>query len=149
MKKYKFKLQTVLDMREKVLNEKLLELSQLTAGLRIEQTNLINFKATQTRLNGELDELYKAEILDITKIGYYKQFLKKFAQLIFGQEDLIKKMENVVRLKQLEVSAAMQDKKVMEKLKEKEEKKYYGHIDYLERQEIDDLAISRYKGSQG
>jgi len=135
-------------MREKVLNEKLLELSQLMTGLRIEQANLANFKATQIRLNGELGELYNAEILDITKIGYYKQFLKKFAQLIFGQEDLIKKMENVVHLKQMEVNIAMQDKKVMEKLKEKEEQKYYSHIDYLERQEIDDITISRYKRSQ-
>lgn len=135
-------------MREKVLNEKLIELSKIMTAFHNEQATLVKFKELNQRLNGELSDLCNQDILDITKIGWYKEYLKKLGQLITAQENLIKKIENVVQLKQAEVNIAMQDKKIMEKLKEKEENKYYNHIEYLERQEIDDIAINRYKRNQ-
>ena len=53
-----------------------------------------------------------------------------------------------VKIKQAEVQEAYKQVKVLEKLKEKQEKEFYTTVDKLFDKEIDDLAITRYESSR-
>jgi len=48
-------------------------------------------------------------------------------------------------LKQLEVTDALKEVKILEKLKETQEKKFYQEILYTEAKELDDIASTRFK----
>jgi flagellar FliJ protein len=146
LKKYSFRLQTILEMREKKLEEKRLEMAKIIAQLNEQiqkQEELITKVETSQK---SLENIYEgSEELDILEIRNYKDFLAKVASDIKTQEETIKKTRNSLRFKQLEVTEALKEVKVLEKLKETQEKKFYQHYEYVQAKEIDDIATTRYK----
>lgn len=133
-------------MREKKLEEKRLEMAKIIAQLNEQiqkQEELITKVETSQK---SLEKIYEgSEELDILEIRNYKDFLAKVASDIKTQEETIKKTRNALRFKQLEVTEALKEVKVLEKLKETQEKKFYQHYEYVQAKEIDDIATTRYK----
>ena len=146
MKKYAFKLQTVLGMREKVLEEKQLEMAKIVDFLNQQITKSENLKSKKETTKASLEAIYEnGEALDIFGITNYKNFLGKITNDIRNQEGVIENVKSVLRVKQTEVNNAYKEVKVLEKLKETQEKKFYQHIEYVQAQEIDDISATRYK----
>lgn len=85
------------------------------------------------------------EELDIFEVTNYKNFIGKVANNVRVQNGVIENTRNILKVKQLEVNAALKEVKVLEKLKEKQEAKFYEHLNYLEMKELDDIASTRYK----
>ena len=146
MKKYKFRLQTVLDIKAKKLEQKLLELAQIVAVLNKEVE--IEKQLIQER-NTLQSEIITMNTIDSPKSlfeiqnsrGYWGSLGVKIAQ----QRERIKNVEVFLQAKQAEVNEAVKEKKVLENLKEKEEEKFYQEFLEYERRELDELSISRYK----
>ena len=146
MKKYKFRLQTVLDIKAKKLEQKLLELAQIVAVLHKEVE--IEKQLIQER-NTLQSEIITMNTIDSPKSlfeiqnsrGYWGSLGVKIAQ----QRERIKNVEVFLQAKQAEVNEAVKEKKVLENLKEKEEEKFYQEFLEYERRELDELSISRYK----
>lgn len=146
MKKYSFKLQTVLGMREKVLEEKQLEMAKIVDMLNQQITKLKNLNSQKDNARVSLEQIYeKDEALDIFAVTNYKNFLGKITNDVKVQEGVIENIKNFLKVKQEEVNEAYKEVKVLEKLKEKQEKKFYQHIDYVQALEIDDIASTRYR----
>lgn len=146
MKKYSFRLQTVLGMREKTLEDKQLEMAKIAAILNNEIAKLEQFQAKKESTKRSLEDIYeKDEVLDIFGITNYKNFLGKITNDIKVQEGVIQNVRKVLKLKQNEVNEAYKEVKVLEKLKEKQENKFYRHYEYVQAQEIDDISSTRYK----
>ena len=146
MKKYAFKLQTVLGMREKVLEEKQLEMAKIVDFLNQQITKSENLKSKKETTKASLEAIYEnGEALDIFGITNYKNFLGKITNDIRNQEGVIENVKSVLKMKQTEVNNAYKEVKVLEKLKETQEKKFYQHIEYVQAQEIDDISATRYK----
>ena len=94
MKKYTFRLQTVLDIKANKLNEKLVELAQVQQILSAEEEKLTNLKSRKNNAYEELIQIYSLEkALDIQEVCNYKGFLGKIEIEIKQQEDRI---ENVM-----------------------------------------------------
>lgn len=145
MKKYAFKLQTVLGMREKVLEEKQLEMAKIVDFLNQQITKLDDLKSKKETTRISLENIYEnGDALDIFGITNYKNFLGKITNDIKIQDAAIENIKNVLKMKQAEVNEAYKEVKVLEKLREKQEKKFYQHIEYVQAQEIDDIASTRY-----
>ena len=123
MKKFKFKLETVLKYREMIEEQEKIKLAQLNAEM--------------FRLTSELEQLrilYKNEISD------FEQSMRNGIKIqeISGKQVIIKSMEYAIENKLKEISEqqklinrqmavvvkATQDKKVIEKLKERSLKRY-------------------------
>lgn len=145
MKKYSFRLQTVLDMREKKLEEKRLEMAKVITLLNHQIDILDGFSTKQQSAKESLERIYSSgEELDILEITNYKNFIGKMVTDSKRQEMIIKKTRDMLRLKQLEVTEALKEVKMLEKLKETQEKNFYKHIEYVQAKEIDDIASTRY-----
>ena len=145
MKKYTFRLQTVLDIKANKLNEKLVELAQVQQILSAEEEKLTNLKSRKNVAYEELIQIYSLEkALDIQEVCNYKGFLGKIEIEIKQQEDRIENVMFFVKQKQAEVNQALKEKKILEKLKEKEKNAYYQEFIKQEAKELDDLASTRH-----
>lgn len=146
MKKYSFRLQTVLEMREKKLEDKRREMAIVIARLNEQNQQLQAIIEKQTSVKTSLESIYNGgKELDITEVTNYKNYLGKAIVDAKNQEIVIGKTKNLLRFKQLEVTEALKEVKILEKLKETQQKKFYEHYNYVEAKEIDDIASTRYK----
>lgn len=146
MKKYSFRLQTVLEMREKKLEDKRREMAAVITKLNAQNEELGKIISRQNNVRSELNAIYNSgEELDILEITNYKDFLGKMMTEGKKQQINIEQTKNLLKFKQLQVTEALKEVKVLEKLKETQEKKFYQHYEYLQAKEIDDIASTRYK----
>lgn len=146
LKKYSFRLQTVLEMREKKLEEKRREMALVIAKLN--EQNQMKEELIQKKESAKafLETIYEgSEELDILTIRNYKDFIGKVITEEKNKEMIIEKIEKVLRIKQLEVTNALKELKILEKLKETQEKKFYQNYEYVQAKEIDDISSTRYK----
>lgn len=146
MKKFSFRLQTVLELREKKLEDKRREMAVVVTLLNKQLQELEQTKTRQNNIQKYLEEIYTSgKELDIIEVTNYKDFFGKTIIDIKNQEQIIEKTKHLLRFKQYEVTEALKDVKVFEKLKETQEKKFYEHYNYLQAKEIDDIASTRYR----
>ena len=133
-------------MREKTLEDKRREMAVIIAKLNEQKEILETLIAKENRTRESLENIYNSgKELDITEVTNYKDYLGKIIVDQKNQENVIEQTNNLLKFKQLQVTEALKDVKVLEKLKETQEKKFYQHYEYVQAKEIDDIASSRYK----
>lgn len=146
MKKYSFRLQTVLEMREKKLEDKRKEMAVVVAKLNDQLEALENLMSRQESIKNNIEFIFDdGKDLNIQEITNYKDYLGKVIVDAKNQEQVIEQTRFSLRFKQLEVQEALKEVKILEKLKETQEKKYYQNYEYIQAREIDDIASTRYK----
>lgn len=146
MKKYTFRLQTVLEMREKKLEDKRREMALVIAKLNEQNEQLAQLFQRQENAKTTLEGIYSSgKELDILEVTNYKNYLGKMITDSKNQQIVINRTKNLLRFKQMEVTEALKEVKILEKLKETQEKKFYEHYNYVQAKEIDDIASTRYK----
>lgn len=120
-------------------------MAKIIAVLNEQNKKLENLISRQASVKENLENIYNSgQELDILEITNYKDFLGKVIVDAKNQEQIIEKTKIQLRIKQMEVTAALKEVKILEKLKETQEKKFYQHYEYLESKEIDDIASTRY-----
>lgn len=150
MKKYSFRLQTVLDLREKALEDKRLEMAKVIARLNEQNEHLDGLVKKREMARESLEKIYSgSQELNILEITNYKDFIGRMTVEELNQQQLIERTKALLKLKQIEVTNALKEVKVLEKLKETQEKKFYQHYEYMQAKEIDDIATTRYKKAVG
>lgn len=145
MKKYQFRLQPVLDIREKTLEDKRLEMAQVIQLLNEQQEGLERLMAKQESYKDELESLSLEDDLNVFSLANFKNYMVILQGQITQQEHTIENTKKALRVKQDAVNEALKDVKVLEKLKEKQSQKFYKDIEMKEANEIDDISTTRYR----
>lgn len=145
MKKFKFRLQVMLDLREKELEKRQMEMAKIVAALNQQQEKLQNIILAQENNTKEMEALYLASELDIIQIEGHRSYSIKLTTDTKNQERIINNTKSILAMKQKEVKEAYQKVEVLKKLKEKQEKEYYKNFLDLETKEIDDITSARFK----
>ncbi len=136
----------MLNLREKALEDKRLEMAKVI--------KLLNDCQTQAELLEKKYSSYKAQInlimedencIDVKELAGYNSYLVQTRQDIKGIEAKIEQVKKVLAVKQKEVSEALKDVKILDKLKETQSKKFYDAMYKKETEEIDDIVTARYK----
>lgn len=137
-------------MREKILEGKQLEMAKVVAILNEQITKKERISSQKELTKQNLEKIYeKGEELDISSVTNYKSFFSKLLNDEKIQNGIIANTQTVLEFKQKEVNEAHKEVKIFEKLKEKQEKKFYQHIEYVQAKEIDDIASTRYQRVSG
>ena len=145
MKKFQFRLQVVLDIKEKLLEQKLLELSKVQRSLQEAVQKQRTLEGYQNEINEALMNVFQSgNDLDLVEVQRYKDFINKLIVDISNQKVVIQNISKVLELKRKEVNKVLKEKKVLEKLKENQKKKYYQSYEQYQTRELDDIASSRY-----
>lgn len=146
MKKFKFRLQVILNMKEKLLEEKLLELAKVQRSFQDAKAKQLELEKYQSEINDALVAVYQSgNELNLMEIQRYKDFINKLIVDISNQKVVIKNIGKLLDLKRHEVNEVLKEKKVLEKLKEKQQKTYYMDFENAQRKELDDISSSRYR----
>jgi flagellar FliJ protein len=139
MAAYKFKLQKLLDYKTDIEEEKKNELSLALKRLEEEKQKLEELKQKQKEMNNTFQEKSSSGMtanelkLLANYIDYYKRSIKQ-------QKVRIKMAEDYLESCREELIKATQEKKMMEKLKEIDYKKYLYGEQKKEEKLVDDLV---------
>ena len=145
LKKFQFRLQVVLDIKEKLLEEKLLELSKVQRGLQEAIEKQRTLESYQLEINQALLKVFESgNDLNLVEVQRYKDFINKLIVDISSQKVVVQNISRLLEVKRREVNEVLKEKKVLEKLKENQQKKYYQEFEQYERRELDDMSSSRY-----
>ena len=138
-------MQVVLNMREKELEERQMEMAKIIAALNEQKSKLQMIFTAQEDNKQALEVLSTSDNLDITQIEMHRDFGIKLISDARNQERIIANTEAILKVKQKEVLEAHQKVEVLRKLKEKQEKEYYQEFLQAEAKEIDDITSARFR----
>ena len=145
MKKFKFRMQVVLDMREKELEARQMEMAKILAALNDQKEKLQSIILAQEENKNRLEILSTSEDLDIIQVQMHQGYAVKLTTDGINQERIIANTEAILKHKQKEVLEAHQKVEVLRKLKEKQEQEYYKEFLQAEAKEIDDITSARFR----
>ena len=136
---YRFSLETALKVRKRL--EKFYQ-KALADEVQSEQEYIEKLELMSSALeiqNKDLDDA-KENGLTISQLILGGHFQKRIEQQIELVEYQLKEQKEVVDLKRHELTLATQKKRVLEILKDKENKKYLDEMERLERLQADEIA---------
>lgn len=147
MKKFKFRLENVLELRTKTLEDRQLEMAAIQVRLNEANNKLDSLEQSRLQAKGDLENILGAgENIEFIRVKNYQDYIAKLDDDISIQHKVIADIENELELKQEEVREALKAKKMLEKLKEKEYKAFLKDFEQREAKELDDIALTRYRG---
>lgn len=138
MKRFKFRLQRILDIREQIRDEARQELGRRNAVLAHEQSVLRGLEAELHRLNAGENGIVTASELLLT--GAYAQRIQK---LIEQQALKVEEARKAVVEAQERYIQANKDAKALEMLKEKRRAEYDHEVLKEEINQLDEIATQR------
>ena len=144
MKRFRFRLQVVLDMREQELEQRQMEMAKIVAVLNQQEAKLKEIYGIQDRNSKELEDLYNSDNLDLVQIEGHKAFGIRLTVDIKNQQRIIDNTRAILKRKQEEVLEAHKKVETLKKLKEKQEKEFYKEFYLAEIKEIDDITSARF-----
>lgn len=144
LKKFKFRLQVVLDMRENELEQRRIEAAKILAMLKKQELDLDNIIKSQLNNSQQIENLYNCETLDVQQLESHRVYGLKLIVDAQNQERIITNTKAILERKQVEVREAHKKVEVLKKLKEKQETQYYKDFLDSEIKEMDDITSARF-----
>ena len=138
-------MQVVLDMREKELEARQMEMAKILAALNAQKETLQSIIFAQEDNKNRLEVLSTSEDLDVVQVQMHQGYAVKLNMDAINQERIIANTEAILKRKQQEVLEAHQKVEVLKKLKEKQEQEYYKEFLHAEAKEIDDITSARFR----
>lgn len=143
MKRFRFRLQTLLDRRKSLEEQLLAQLGELRQEESIEIKKL-NALCRQLDWAWEQSEKALKKNAPVEEINRLDEYAKTTQDDIKLQQLTLEAVRERVESKRQEVVKAMQDRQVLEALKEKQEQEYLMAIARAEQNELDEMASVRY-----
>ncbi|OGH94731.1 MAG: flagellar export protein FliJ [Candidatus Melainabacteria bacterium GWA2_34_9] len=144
MKGFKFRLQSVLDARQKKLEDCQLNFAKAKNRLHRENLVLSNFIKVLDETILSLKETLNSGGIDNTIIFVHQNYIITTKESIKKQKVVIEIAEKELEEKNQLMLEALKAKKVMEKLKEKALEEFKENINRHEMLIIDEIATCRY-----
>ena len=146
LRRFKFRLQSVLNLKEKKLEDERMALAQILGVLEDQKDTLLSLNDKKEQIEKSFDNANKEAALDIQNIVNARNYLEKISNEIKTQFEIIKKTQIELDEQTQKVNEAYKELKVLEKLKEKQYEEFLKEFRQNETKELDDIVISRYKG---
>ena len=140
MKKFVFRLETVLDIRKKKEEEVQIKLGEALSHLNKEMANL--------EILYDKRNFYQTEITRMrpiaTKVGevmMYQDYLDSLEVSIKKQKELIARLEKVVDEVRYELAECAKERKIIEKIRQNEYEEYKKEYEASERNILDEFGV--------
>ena len=144
MKGFKFRLQSVLDARQKKFEDCQLDFAKAKNRLHRENLVLSNLLKELDETNLSLEKALNTGNIDNTIIFVHQNYILTLKDRIKKQKIVIELAEKELEEKNRLMLEALKAKKVMEKLKEKAQDEFKENINRHEMLLIDEIATCRH-----
>lgn len=140
MNSYKFSMENILKWREDIERNNMEDLASIQNQLRSQ-------KARKTDLLREKEDIKSSKLRyrDISQLKYENLYMEKIEEKIKSQDKLIRDTKNKLEDVRQDFIEAQKDRKIMEKLKERDMEAYRQEVNKKEQKELDELTILKYK----
>lgn len=145
MRRFTFKLQSILNIRERKLEDERHRLAEIIAKLEEQKDILLEMNEKKESLEKELNNALDNQVLDIQFTISAKNYLKQMSDDIKMQFEIIKRTQNELNEQKIVVAAAYKEVKILEKLKEKQYKNFMFEYEQNQIKEMDDITSARQK----
>ncbi len=145
MRRFTFKLQSILNIRERKLEDERHRLAEIIAKLEEQKDILLEMNKKKESLEKELNNALDNQVLDIQFTISAKNYLKQMSDDIKMQFEIIKRTQNELNEQKNVVAAAYKEVKILEKLKEKQYKNFMFEYEQNQIKEMDDITSARQK----
>jgi flagellar FliJ protein len=140
---FKFKLQTILNLRKTLEEKVLLEFSDEQKRLGRENDRLQTIRSNKMALTDELRDI-KGKVINISEITLNADGIVLYRKQEEIQREQVKEAVKRVDLKREALFEAMKQRKSMEKVKSRRFEQHLAETDLLERTAIDEMVIVRH-----
>ncbi len=144
MKRFKYRLQALLKMKEHIEKEKQKELAASSKQVQSKEQELNTVEQSRSRtLDIQRNELEGSfSVAEMLVISRYLHKLKR--DTVVGKE-LLRALKQEEERKRQKLVAATRERKKYEKLKEKQQQKHYEDIESILTKETDETAVNTYR----
>lgn len=143
MAKFEFRLQSVLNLREKLENQKELEyglaLKKLERERELERSLRSSRSACVTALAGKIEAR-----IDPEEIARYNEYINVLKDRIAVQIKVVKAAADYAENKRLELVEAMRERKTLERLRENQHEEYIEEEKRDEQKQVDQTVSYKY-----
>ena len=143
MAKFIYKMQSLLNIKEKLEEQEKTAYGLARAALNEEEECLAQLVAKKNRYLEEKRQKM-SELLDVRELGRLEQAVHSTEIMINEQVLVVKRAEKAVALAQIRLENAMKERKIQEKLKEKALEAFLKEEEAKEQQEINELVTFRF-----
>lgn len=143
MARFRYRMQNILDVKEKLETQAKNEFAIAAAKEREEEAKLIELKERRDAYEARLKELV-GEKLDIRSIKEAEDAVEIIKYYVRGQELNLAAARQELEVARQKLTAAMQDRKTHERLKEKQFEEFVAEEAAKESKEIDELVSYRF-----
>ena len=143
MARFRYRMQNILDVKEKLESQARNDFAIANAVLAEEEEKLAGLKQRKADYEEDLRALY-AENLDLQKINETIEAIDNMKERIAIQEGVVRQAMHNVDLARERLTEAMQERKTHEKLKERQFEEFLQEEAARESKEIDELVSFRH-----
>lgn len=143
MARFRFSLEKVLEVKRRVEEDRQALLGEAMARVDAEQERMRALQGSLEALRQDLAASLEQEILDIWHIENCRKYELKLRNDILNQARAIARAQAAAEERRLELLEAVRDRKVLEKLEEKEREKFFKEGLAREQAILDEMALRR------
>lgn len=143
MKKFSFKFETVLKVKERKEEELKRQLMNII-GRKIEQEKILEDTKQKKAVKVKEKNLENTGSLNVARLIYFEQHLNMLLLKIDQTENKIKDLEKQADIKRKELAEASREKKTFEKLKERDFNAFKHAVLANEQKNLDEIAINKF-----
>ena len=147
MARFEFKLEKVLALKKRKEQEKEKEFAELKKLLVKEERFHEELKAEAGRINGKVEDIQTekgVEKLDLRELLRYYDYLEGLRKRVSLQVTQIRKLMEDIEKKRVDLLEASKERKILEKLRDNQYKKFKDRVDEVERKFLDDIGTMNY-----
>lgn len=143
MKKFKYSMQSILNIKEKIEVQEKLAFQNAMNSLNEENDKLKALETRQTAYENTLRKLISSNI-DIVKVKQCKDSIEMMKEMVKQQKNAVRKAEQYVEIARSRLKTAMIERKTHETLRERALNEYMMQLDAEERKEVDEQTSYKY-----
>jgi len=147
MKKFSFRLETLLQHRHHLEEKERTKFSAIRNELLAEVDHIQALRTTQAQALAELAQT-KSGDCDAQEITWHYRFLDRIALELERSARRIAELEGKLEIQKQVMIEAMRDKKMIENLRSKREKEFLTALERAEQKSVDEIVVTRYAHKQ-
>ena len=144
MKKFRFRLQKVMEFKEDLEKQRMLVLGEAKKRVQIEEEKLRNLQHQDRECRNRVSKKGMENRISPVEMNLHYRYLKGLEDRMELQGDRIKKAEEEAEKKRQDLLVVTKERKILEKLKEKRLAIYTSELSKKEQFLLDDLASTNY-----
>lgn len=144
---FSFRLQSLLNYRRSLEDLAQIRLTERLQTLALQEDRIRHLN--QVREAGQQIFRQKTEEpARVNELFFYLDFQERSYEQLQGLEEGREKLRGEVQRERERLLALTKDRKILEKLKERQQRVFWKDLDWKERKQIEDLVVQRHVGSK-